>query len=104
MVRSAAVAMSGFGAIQMGSCLTSRESCWRSGRKTIGMTETRPGTFTADPLPVIESKLSMAKESGGEYALTGFSAAARLAPMVRYQRASAYVIGNIEELANPYKR
>jgi hypothetical protein len=55
--------------------------------------------YSLDPLPVIESKLAMAKESGAEYALTGFSAAARLAPMVRYQRASAYVTGDIEELA-----
>ncbi|ABK18853.1 type IV toxin-antitoxin system AbiEi family antitoxin [Syntrophobacter fumaroxidans] len=38
-------------------------------------------------------------ESGTEYALTGFSGAARLAPAVRYQRAAAYVNVPQEELA-----
>lgn len=33
------------------------------------------------------------------YALAGFSSAARFAPMVRYQRAMAYISGNIEEVA-----
>jgi hypothetical protein len=36
---------------------------------------------------------------GFSYALTGFSAASRIAPMVRYQRMSAYVSGEIEPLA-----
>ena len=39
-------------------------------------------------------------ESGITYALTGFSASARLAPAVRYQRAMAYVQGDILSLAN----
>lgn len=34
------------------------------------------------------------------YALAGFSSAARIAPMVRYQRAMAYISDNIEEIAN----
>jgi hypothetical protein len=38
-------------------------------------------------------------ESGITYALTGFSASARLAPAVRYQRAMAYVQGDIPSLA-----
>jgi hypothetical protein len=36
---------------------------------------------------------------GFSYALTSFSAASRIAPMVRYQRMSAYVNGEIELLA-----
>lgn len=32
------------------------------------------------------------------YSLTGFSGAARLAPMVRYQRAMAYIQGNLDRL------
>lgn len=36
---------------------------------------------------------------GFSYALTGFSAAGRIAPMVRYQRISAYVNGELEPLA-----
>lgn len=39
------------------------------------------------------------KQLGFSYALTGFSAASRIAPMVRYQRMSAYVSGEIEPLA-----
>jgi hypothetical protein len=34
------------------------------------------------------------------YALTGFSAAARYAPAVRYQRAMAYIGGKVDEMAN----
>lgn len=37
-------------------------------------------------------------ESGQPYALTGFSAAARLAPSVRYRRASIYFSGSMEKL------
>ena len=36
---------------------------------------------------------------GIRYALAGFSAAVRLAPFVRYQKASAYVWGDIQKLA-----
>lgn len=56
--------------------------------------------FSLDPLPQVEAKLaSISKELGNDYALTGFSAAARMAPMVRYQRATAYVAESIEETA-----
>jgi hypothetical protein len=37
------------------------------------------------------------------YALAGFSSAARFAPMVRYQRAMAYISGNIDEAARQLK-
>jgi len=38
------------------------------------------------------------QQLGTQYALTGFSAASRIAPMVRYQRMSAYVGENVEAL------
>jgi hypothetical protein len=48
-----------------------------------------------------ESDLSNACSNAGiPYALTGFSASARLAPAVRYQRAMAYVQGDIPTLAS----
>jgi len=47
----------------------------------------------------IESRLArVCRKKGVEYALTGFSAAARIAPAVRYQRATAYVNEPSEEL------
>ena len=46
----------------------------------------------------IESKLAAAcRQASVQYALTGFSAAARLAPMVRYQRVMAYVSGDPDD-------
>jgi len=48
----------------------------------------------------IEADLaSFCEQAGIPYALTGFSAAARFAPSVRYQRAMAYVLGSVDELA-----
>jgi hypothetical protein len=38
------------------------------------------------------------EDLGIPYALTGFSAASRRVPMVRYQRASIYIAGNFEKL------
>jgi hypothetical protein len=56
--------------------------------------------YSLDPIPQIESELAQAcRDAPCSYALTGFSAAARLAPMVRYQRATAYVTGRIAEVA-----
>jgi len=47
-----------------------------------------------------EVQLSEACEQlGYSYALTGFSAASRIAPMVRYQRMSAFINGEIEPIA-----
>jgi hypothetical protein len=47
----------------------------------------------------MEAQLAEACLNAGiPYALTGFSSAARIAPVVRYQKASAYVSGNIEML------
>jgi hypothetical protein len=48
--------------------------------------------YSLDRIPEIESNLAKAcSEKSIEYALTGFSGAARLAPAVRYNRAMAYV-------------
>lgn len=51
--------------------------------------------YSLDAPSEIESKLATAcRDRSVQYALTGFSAAARLAPMVRYQRVTAYVSGD----------
>ncbi len=56
--------------------------------------------YSLDSLPEIESKLAaIGRDKNIVYAFTAFSAAARLAPMVRYQRASAYVEGDPSVLA-----
>ena len=56
--------------------------------------------YSTDELPEIEAKLATAcKDLGIDYALAGFSAAARLAPAVRYQRAMAYVSDRLGEVA-----
>ncbi len=50
-------------------------------------------------IPEIEALLAEAcQQRGIRYALTSFSSAARLAPMVRYPKASVYVDGDIEPL------
>ena len=56
--------------------------------------------YSLDTPPQVESKLAaLCRDAGAEYALTGFSAAARMAPMVRYQRAMAYIIGKTADIA-----
>ncbi len=40
------------------------------------------------------------RQQDRQYALTAFSGAARIAPVVRYQRVAAYVEGDIDELTN----
>jgi hypothetical protein len=55
--------------------------------------------YSLDAPPEIESEVATACRDGSvQYALTGFSAAARLAPMVRYQRVTAYVSGDLGDL------
>lgn len=50
-------------------------------------------------LPDVEAQLAdTCQQMGVQYALNGFSSAARIAPMVRYQKASAYVNGDIDAL------
>ncbi len=52
--------------------------------------------YSLDAPPEVERKLAAAcREVAAPYAFTGFSAAARLAPMVRYQRVMAYVDGDL---------
>ncbi|HVT87941.1 MAG TPA: type IV toxin-antitoxin system AbiEi family antitoxin [Tepidisphaeraceae bacterium] len=56
--------------------------------------------FTLDPIATIEQKLADAcKRQSARYALAAFSAAARYAPSVRYQRVFAYVDADIGALA-----
>lgn len=55
--------------------------------------------FSLDPVPQIEAKLPDVCQRICNYALTGFSAAARMAPMVRYQKAAVYVLGPIDQVA-----
>lgn len=55
--------------------------------------------YSFDDIPTIEEKLAEGcRGLGIQYALSGFSAAIRRAPMVRYQKAMAYVNGNIDAL------
>jgi hypothetical protein len=52
--------------------------------------------YSLEPLGKLEACLAeVCKELGRLYAFTGFSAAARYAPFVRYQRASAYISGEL---------
>ena len=55
--------------------------------------------YTIKTLPEIEAAVTEAGNGPGRVALTGFSAAARMAPAVRYQRVSAYVESDIENTA-----
>ncbi|MHB8836850.1 MAG: type IV toxin-antitoxin system AbiEi family antitoxin [Candidatus Methylomirabilia bacterium] len=56
--------------------------------------------FSLKPPVEIETRLNdLCREMGISCALTGFSAAARLAPVVRSQRVMAYVDSRIDELA-----
>jgi hypothetical protein len=57
--------------------------------------------LSLDPMALLEAKLAAVCESLHiPYAFTSFSAAARTAPLVRYQRATAYVAGDIAQVAN----
>jgi len=51
------------------------------------------------PAEVESSLASVARRVSSKVALTGFSAAVRLAPFVKYQRAMAYVMGDEEGVA-----
>jgi len=55
--------------------------------------------YSMDKLPEIEAQLAeTCQRLSLDYVLTGFSSAARIAPMVRYQKASAYVKGDMSTL------
>jgi len=56
--------------------------------------------YTLKSIAEMEADLANTCEGEGtEYALTGFSGAARYAPSVRYQRAMAYVSHDVESIA-----
>ena len=56
--------------------------------------------YTLRPIADLERLLADACEGQkSAYALAGFSSSARYAPMVRYQRAMAYVAGNLDRVA-----
>ena len=56
--------------------------------------------YSLDTPVQVEARLAAAcGDAGAEYALTGFSAAARLAPMVRYQRSTAYVGAQVDDIS-----
>ncbi len=55
--------------------------------------------YCAEEAPAIEKVLAeMAGASEPKIAMTGFSAAARMAPVVKHQRVTAYVSGNLQEI------
>jgi hypothetical protein len=57
--------------------------------------------YTLKTMAEIEADLAeICMKKGISYTLTGFSAAARYAPAVRYQRAMAYVGEKVDEMAN----
>jgi len=57
--------------------------------------------YSLKPIVEIEAEIAeKCKEKGAEFALTGFSGAARFSPAVRYNRVMAYVGGEVEELAS----
>ncbi len=56
-----------------------------------------------DPADIENELAGYCRKQKIEYALTGFSAAARLAPMVRYQRVTAYASCDLSKLARGLK-
>lgn len=64
-------------------------------------TRSTPRSFYSmkEPREVEAALLFLCLSRGVSYALTGFSAAARLAPFVRIQQAEAYVSGAVDEIA-----
>ena len=57
--------------------------------------------YSLKSIPEIEVELArVCSEKGIEYALTGFSGAARFAPAVRYNRAMAYVSTMLEDMVS----
>ncbi len=57
--------------------------------------------YSLNPIPQIEAGLSdVSGRIKAQLALTGFSGAVRFAPAVRYQRVTAYVLGDLPALAD----
>lgn len=60
--------------------------------------------YTLRPIAEFEHVLAKdCEKAKTTYALAGFSSAARYAPMVRYQRAMAYVLGDLDSLARQFE-
>jgi len=56
--------------------------------------------YSIKPIPEVEAKLSaLARSKKQQIAFTAFSGAARLAPAVRYQRATAYIAQGVADIA-----
>ncbi len=56
--------------------------------------------YSLEPIPRTEAELvSASQQIQARLAFSGFSGAARFAPAVRYQRVTAYFLGNVAELA-----
>lgn len=88
-----------------GFCLKESEALFKEWSKRYDYRRSVACSYYAMENPVdIENKLAKyCKKQGIEYALTRFSAAARMAPMVRYQRVTAYTSGDPAKLARGLK-
>lgn len=83
----------GFRLIAPADLLAEWEKNYNFGRSTVRE------FYTLRPIADVERLLAEAcEEEKANYALAGFSSAARYAPMVRYQRATAYVSGNLDRV------
>ena len=57
--------------------------------------------YSLKPIPRTEAELAAASQRiSARFAFSGFSGAVRLAPAVRYQRVTAYVLGDVPALAD----
>jgi hypothetical protein len=57
--------------------------------------------YSLDPIPQTEAELvSTSRQLNVQLAFSGFSGAARFAPAVRYQRVTAYVLGDVSALVD----
>ena len=57
--------------------------------------------YSLQPIPTLEAELAeVSRQIGVTLAFSGFSGAVRLAPAVRYQRVTAYVLGQIPALVD----
>lgn len=83
-----------------GLLLNNPESLLAEWSENFNVRKNTPGNYyTLKSIPEIEADLAKICEGEGiDYALTGFSGAARYAPSVRYQRAMAYVSRDVEKI------
>ncbi len=75
--------------------LTEWSANYRAERSTAGE------YYSLDPIPQAEAKLvSMSRQLKAQLVFSSFSGAARFAPTVRYQRISAYLLGDVVALVD----